>query len=62
MSAPRPLRQPAGGIAVETVGAPVAVSSLARLLLRLHRRPAHLALLTHDQPRDLLHPQQQRPL
>ena len=45
---------------VESVGRPVAVSSLARLLLRLHTQPA-LHLVPHEQPRDLLPAIQQGP-
>jgi hypothetical protein len=37
-------------LAVESVGQPVAVSSLARLLLRLHTQP-NLHLVPHEQPR-----------
>lgn len=37
---------------VETVGQPVALSSLARLLWDLHTRPAPLHLVTHEPRRD----------
>jgi hypothetical protein len=37
-------------LTVESVGQPVALSSLARLLLQLHQPPA--LRLVHDQPRD----------
>ncbi len=36
---------------VQTVGRPVALSSLARLLLAMHQPPPPLRLV-HDQPRD----------
>lgn len=48
-TATKPRRQ-AEPLAVQTVGRPVALSSLARLLLAMHQQPA--LRLVHDQPRD----------
>jgi hypothetical protein len=46
---------------VETVGQPVALSSLARLLWDLHTRPA-LHLVANEQPRDPVPAVEQRPV
>ncbi len=45
---------------VESIGRPLALSSLARLLLRMNHHP-RLHLLTDEQPRDPLPAFEQRP-
>ena len=52
-AAPEPLRAP--DLTVESVGQPVAVSFLARLLLRLQRLPAALEQLLNVHQSLLLH-------
>jgi hypothetical protein len=61
MTAPRVERAtPLAGLQVESIGRPAAVSSLARLLIRLSHHP-RLHLLTDEQPRDPLPAFEQRP-
>lgn len=61
MTAPRVWKAPRlAELEVESIGRPVAVSSLARLLLRLNNHP-RLHLLNDEQPRNPLPPFEQGP-
>lgn len=62
MTQPAATQTPArAAITVESVGRPVAVSGLARLLLRMHTRPALHLVPTDEQPSRPVPAQQQGP-